>query len=184
MNASSIEEPAQTEQNQSPDSMNQAELNPDFGHRLAPLLNGINICGVAETIDYTALRVCSLLSLLKCQFVDSASSHLDDETIYYSFATVSMDIKDIAAFIGAFKPVWKIDQHKNLSAGYRAFASIEQSLTKAMGVIYLLCNQFADDENHSDSAQICGAIDSIVQDIADIRLSVKNCHNAIRNHQA
>jgi len=174
----------QNEPNHSPDSLSQAALTPDLSHRWAPLLGGINIWCVTETIDYTALKVCSILSLLKCQFYDSSCSRLDDESLYYSFVTVSMDIKDIAAFIDAFKPMWEIDQHKGAPAGHRAFANIEQSLTKALGVIYLLCNQFTEDDSLSDSERICGAIDSIVQDIADIRLSVKNFHNAIRNRQA
>jgi|GEM_PF-1578547 len=156
----------------------------DLSHRWAPLLGGINLWGVTETIDYTALRVCSILSLLKCQFADSAGARLDNESAYYSFATVSMDIKDIAAFIDAFKPMLKIDQHKSAPAGHRAFANIERSITKALGVIYLLCNQFTEDDSLPDSDRICGAIDSIVQDIADIRLSVKNFHKTIRTHQA
>ncbi|MBF6647179.1 hypothetical protein [Methylobacter sp. BlB1] len=173
----------QNEPNHSPDSLSQAALTPDFSHRWAPLLGGINLWCVTETIDYTALKVCSILSLLKCQFAASSCSRLDDESLYYSFATVSMDIKDIAAFIDAFKPVWEIDQHKNAPDGHRAFANIERSITKAMGVIYLLCNQFADD-SLSDSESICGAIDSVVRDIADIRLTVKNFHKAVRNQQA
>jgi hypothetical protein len=174
----------QNEPNQIPDSLSQTALTPDLSHRWVPLLGGINLWGVTETIDHTALRVCSILSLLKCQFADSAGARLDNESLYYSFATVSMDIKDIAAFIDAFKPVLKLEQHKNLQVGQRALISIEQSLTKALGIIYLLCNQFTDDDSLPDSESICGAIDSIVQDIADIRLSVKNFHKAIRNHQA
>lgn len=170
--------------NHSPDSLSQATLTPDLSHRWPPLLGDINLWGVTETIDYTALRICSILGLLKCQFADSAVARLDNESAYYSFATVSMDIKDIAAFIGAFKPVFKLEQHKNLQAGQMVLISIEQALTKALGVIYLLCNQFTDDDSIYDSEQICGAIDSIVQDIADIRLSVKNLHKAIRNRQA
>jgi hypothetical protein len=49
---------------------------------------------------------------------------------------------------------------------------------RAIGVLYLLSGQFEDDNNRLSDSLICGAIDAVIQEVEDIKATIKAYHQA------
>lgn len=165
---------AKAEQNQPNNSSNDTVISPDLSHRYLSLTYGTTMENLAETIDYSTLRITSQLNLIRKLFSNDSSGSLKHEMIYYSFVTAKMDIDDMKAVIGAFQEETAMDgpgdsQADNLTPQTDFLTSINEIIIRASGILSLLCDRFLrDDVSRTNNEMIVGAIDSVVREITNI----------------
>lgn len=187
---------AQAEQNQ-PD--NDTLLEPDFSHRFIPLIYGTNENNLAETITHTALRANSVLSLIRKLFSGEFTSRFNYDEVYYSLIAAKMSIDDMSALISAFQQATAKDDPDLSQAANRdscadllprpvahdAFGGIDNMILRANGVLSLLCDRFAgNDDSGPNNRQLTGAIDLVMQEIAHIEAIARDSGQAAHNQQA
>ncbi|MGZ4954293.1 MAG: hypothetical protein ACXV8Q_04200 [Methylobacter sp.] len=183
---------AQAEQNQ-PD--NDTLLEPDFSHRFIPLIYGTNENNLAETITHTALRTNSGLSLIRKQFPESSNDGLNYDEVYYSLIAAKMSIDDMSAIISAFQQATakdELDVNQDNSAdvlpppiAHDVFGSIDKMILRANCVLALLCDRFAgDDVCSTNNLLLTGAIDLVMQEVANIEAVARDSGKAANYQQA
>jgi hypothetical protein len=178
---------AQAEQNQPNNSNDDSVLEPDFSHRYVPLIYGTNADHLKETITHTALRTNSVLSLIRKQFPEGSSGSLNYDEIYYSLMAAKMSIDDMSALISAFQQAANQDSSADMLPPIAddVFGGIDNMILRANGVLSLLCNRFAgNDDYSSNNQQLTGAIDLVMQEIAHIESIARDSGQAAHNQQA
>lgn len=195
---SSASTQAQAEQNQPNNSNNDTILEPDFSHRYVPLICGNNADNLTETITHTALRANSVLSLIRKRFPEGSNDSLNYDEVYYSLIAAKMSIDDMSAIISAFQQATAKDdldlsQADNPDSStalpppiaHDVFGSIDRMILRANGVLSLLCDRFAgDDVCSSNDQRLTGAIDLVMQEIANIEAIARDSGKAANYQQA
>lgn len=185
-------------QSQPVNSNDDSVLEPDFSHRFVPLIYGTNADNLKETITHTALRANSVLSLIRKQFPEGSSGSLNYDEIYYSLMAAKMSIDDMSALISAFQQATAkddLDQAKAANPDSSAdmlppiaddvFGGIDNMILRANGVLSLLCDRFAGNDDYiTNYQQLTGAINVVMQEIAHIEAIARDSGQAAHNQQA
>lgn len=185
-------------QSQPVNSNDDSVLEPDFSHRYVPLIYGTNADNLNETITHTALRANSVLSLIRKQFPEGSSGSLNYDEIYYSLMAAKMSIDDMSALISAFQQATAKDDLDLAQAAnpdnsadmlppiaHDVFGSIDNMILRANGVLSMLCNRFAGNDDYgSNNQQLTGAIDLVMQEIGRIEAIARDSGQATHNQQA
>lgn len=177
---------AQTEQNQT-----QSMIYPDFGHR--------NLCsdvgdafGFYENINRGNLLAKSIINLNKSVFYESSDGQFDRDSAYYSHLSVKMLYEDIRAINGAYQEATDSNEQEQPEAGNSGrsihlvlpaisadiLEAIDQITLQAVNALGSFCDLLAGDEPIK-IGQFVGAIDLVMQEIANIEAVVSNSRNRL-----
>lgn len=144
-------------------------LTPDFGHRYWRLANDLDGFGVKSVMNDQVDTVTGLLNTLYRQFQPSSNISVDPSDAYYVFHAVCKELEDIGAVLEAAKLIQDASFQPNNAD---CFERIYVSLNRANSVLALLCTAFTEDENTLCNMHICGAIDSIIDDMNQILITI------------
>ncbi len=174
---------AQTEQTQT-----LCLIHPDFGHR--------NLCsdvgdafGFYENINRGNLLAKSIINLNKSVFYESSDGQFDRDSAYYSHLSVKMLFEDIRAVNCAYQEATESDEQDQPESGRSTrllspaigadiLDAIDQITLRAVNALSSFCDLLAGDEPIK-IGQFVGAIDSVMQEIANIEVVVSNSRNRL-----
>lgn len=178
-------ETTKTNQNQDINSANQANLKPEYNRPspMPPILSGLN-----DAFGIMAASVNAELTQIVQQLTDKNSGHSDNKKIHDSLLSAKSGLKEIMAIISGF------DEALATIAKSLPQAPYEPSLldpafnrvARANGTLGVLCHLFSDSNNSEqvDDNDLYYAIDSVMQNIADITIDVGDFHKNLENYQA
>jgi hypothetical protein len=165
-------------------NQNQANLKSDFSRPspLPPILNGLN-----EALSLMVASVNAELTQIVSQLTDKSSGHSDNKKIHDSLLSANNGLKEIMSIISVFDEALAIIAKRFQKEPYKPslFDNTLDMVARAKGTLGLLCNLFSNSNSDQvDDNDLYYAIDSVMQNIANIAIDVGDFHNTSENQQA
>lgn len=172
----------ETNQNQDINS-NQADLKPDFSRPspIPPILTGLN-----DALGIMAASVNAELAQIAQQLANK-SSDPDNKKIHDSLLSAKTGLKEIMAIIGGFDEALVMIAKSLPQAPYEPslFDNAFNRVARTNGTLGVLCHLFSDSNGDQvDENDLYYAIDSVMQNIANIAIDVGDFYSTSENRQA
>lgn len=138
---------------------------PDFNHRLSIFSNDATKEALTHAVSDMLQTSAGTLKLVKYRFHEDGQNNLDHEAVYYGLHSVRKEMEDVKAVMTFLRQRENENQRLALNV-------IDEHLNRAGGVLALLCNQFADDDQPFSNLAIGGAIDAILNELLEVHEAI------------
>lgn len=164
-------------------------IRPDFCHRNS-CSDVADAFGYYENINRGNLLAKSIINLNRSVFYESSDGRINRDDAYYSHLSIKMLFEDIRAINRAYQEAAEGDEQNQPESGGRStrllssaigadtLDAIDKTTLQAVNSISSFCDLLAGDEPIK-IGQFVGAIDLVMQEIANIEAVVSNSRNRL-----